>query len=133
MTPILNFRLFDMHCSICVIIELSALKKLVVLIKVLVLFQGLVALCETMEECWDHDAEARLSASCVMERVAQLSRSLGNNNACPVSGNLIQSQQTTTLIDCKESSMQRGERSGWPRLASGFKNGIFLSQVMGGL
>lgn len=22
-----------------------------------------------MEECWDHDAEARLSASCVMERV----------------------------------------------------------------
>lgn len=24
-----------------------------------------------MEECWDHDAEARLSASCVMERVSQ--------------------------------------------------------------
>lgn len=23
-----------------------------------------------MEECWDHDAEARLSASCVMERIA---------------------------------------------------------------
>lgn len=22
-----------------------------------------------MEECWDHDAEARLSASCVMERI----------------------------------------------------------------
>lgn len=22
-----------------------------------------------MEECWDHDAEARLSASCVLERV----------------------------------------------------------------
>jgi len=31
---------------------------------------GLVALCDTMEECWDHDAEARLSASCVVERVA---------------------------------------------------------------
>ncbi|XP_022904436.1 activin receptor type-2A [Onthophagus taurus] len=30
---------------------------------------GLSALCDTMEECWDHDAEARLSASCVMERV----------------------------------------------------------------
>jgi len=29
-----------------------------------------VALCDTMEECWDHDAEARLSASCVVERVA---------------------------------------------------------------
>lgn len=24
-----------------------------------------------MEECWDHDAEARLSASCVTERVSQ--------------------------------------------------------------
>lgn len=32
-------------------------------------FQGLIALCDTMEECWDHDAEARLSASCVMERI----------------------------------------------------------------
>uniref|UniRef100_A0A1B6FDB3 Serine/threonine-protein kinase receptor n=1 Tax=Cuerna arida TaxID=1464854 RepID=A0A1B6FDB3_9HEMI len=35
---------------------------------------GLVALCDTMEECWDHDAEARLSASCVMERIATQSR-----------------------------------------------------------
>lgn len=26
-------------------------------------------MCDTMEECWDHDAEARLTASCVMERV----------------------------------------------------------------
>uniref|UniRef100_A0A336LB80 Serine/threonine-protein kinase receptor n=1 Tax=Culicoides sonorensis TaxID=179676 RepID=A0A336LB80_CULSO len=33
--------------------------------------KGLNAICETMEECWDHDAEARLSASCVMERVSQ--------------------------------------------------------------
>ncbi|XP_013137777.1 PREDICTED: activin receptor type-2A-like [Papilio polytes] len=31
---------------------------------------GLFVLCDTMEECWDHDAEARLSASCVLERVA---------------------------------------------------------------
>lgn len=31
---------------------------------------GLHVLCDTMEECWDHDAEARLSASCVMERIA---------------------------------------------------------------
>ncbi|XP_017782350.1 PREDICTED: activin receptor type-2A isoform X1 [Nicrophorus vespilloides] len=35
---------------------------------------ALSALCETMEECWDHDAEARLSASCVMERVLHQSR-----------------------------------------------------------
>ncbi|CAG9136558.1 unnamed protein product [Plutella xylostella] len=30
---------------------------------------GLAVLADTMEECWDHDAEARLSASCVLERV----------------------------------------------------------------
>jgi len=35
---------------------------------------GLVVMCETMEECWDHDAEARLSASCVMERVLNQSK-----------------------------------------------------------
>ncbi|KAJ1520821.1 hypothetical protein ONE63_003912 [Megalurothrips usitatus] len=38
--------------------------------------QGLNALCDTMEECWDHDAEARLSASCVMERVLNQQRLL---------------------------------------------------------
>ena len=26
-------------------------------------------LCDTIEECWDHDADARLSASCVVERI----------------------------------------------------------------
>lgn len=35
---------------------------------------GLVGICDTMEECWDHDAEARLSASCVMERITMLRR-----------------------------------------------------------
>ncbi|XP_062375261.1 activin receptor type-2B-like [Sardina pilchardus] len=41
--------------------------------------QGLAQLCETVEECWDHDAEARLSAGCVEERIAQLSRATGSN------------------------------------------------------
>ncbi|KAL1132119.1 hypothetical protein AAG570_010077, partial [Ranatra chinensis] len=36
--------------------------------------QGMFALCDTIEECWDHDAEARLSASCVMERIASQSK-----------------------------------------------------------
>lgn len=36
--------------------------------------QALCVLCDTMEECWDHDAEARLSASCVMERIGVLAR-----------------------------------------------------------
>ena len=30
---------------------------------------GLNALCNTIIECWDQDAEARVSASCVMERI----------------------------------------------------------------
>ncbi|KAJ8003671.1 hypothetical protein DPEC_G00150750 [Dallia pectoralis] len=35
---------------------------------------GLFMLCETIEECWDHEAEARLSAGCVEERVIQMQR-----------------------------------------------------------
>lgn len=31
-------------------------------------------MCDTMEECWDHDAEARLTASCVIERISQHTR-----------------------------------------------------------
>ncbi|XP_077873482.1 activin receptor type-2A isoform X2 [Ictidomys tridecemlineatus] len=35
---------------------------------------GMAMLCETIEECWDHDAEARLSAGCVGERITQMQR-----------------------------------------------------------
>uniref|UniRef100_A0A3B5BGZ1 Serine/threonine-protein kinase receptor n=1 Tax=Stegastes partitus TaxID=144197 RepID=A0A3B5BGZ1_9TELE len=35
---------------------------------------GLAVLCETIEECWDHEAEARLSAGCVEERIVQMQR-----------------------------------------------------------
>ncbi|KAG7524461.1 activin receptor type-2B-like [Solea senegalensis] len=35
---------------------------------------GLSQVCETAEECWDHDAEARLSAGCVEERISQIRR-----------------------------------------------------------
>ncbi|KAF4518000.1 hypothetical protein B566_EDAN012756 [Ephemera danica] len=65
------------------------------------LHPGLTALCETMEECWDHDAEARLSASCVMERVAQQSRVLPPPLLTTSRGNHI----NVPLLDCKESSM----------------------------
>jgi len=36
------------------------------------LHQGLEALCETADDCWDNDAEARVSASCVLERMSAL-------------------------------------------------------------
>ncbi len=44
------------------------------------LHPGLSHFCTTIQECWDHDAEARLSAACVVERVkeAQL-RTYPNN------------------------------------------------------
>ena len=43
------------------------------------LHPGMSLLCDTIEECWDHDAEARLSASCVVERVRDFrSRTLLN-------------------------------------------------------
>ncbi|CAL7934195.1 unnamed protein product [Xylocopa violacea] len=61
---------------------------------------GLQSICDTMEECWDHDAEARLSASCVMERVATLSRTLVLN-----SSTLIRVDNTNETITSKESSM----------------------------
>ena len=38
--------------------------------------QGLSGLVSTVNECWDDDAEARLSAGCVQERVAQMSRTV---------------------------------------------------------
>lgn len=47
--------------------------------------QGLSQLCETIEECWDHDAEARLSAGCVEERISQIARTtVSTTSDCPV-------------------------------------------------
>ncbi|XP_039190125.1 activin receptor type-2B isoform X2 [Crotalus tigris] len=47
---------------------------------------GIAQLCVTIEECWDHDAEARLSAGCVEERVAQIRKSAnGSTLDCLVS------------------------------------------------
>ncbi|KAG8138739.1 putative Serine-threonine-protein [Naja naja] len=47
---------------------------------------GIAQLCVTIEECWDHDAEARLSAGCVEERVTQIRKSAnGSTLDCLVS------------------------------------------------
>lgn len=55
-------------------------------------------MCDTVEECWDHDAEARLSASCVMERVMLLSRFQQNSFG-------IRIENDAPLSPIKESSM----------------------------
>lgn len=43
--------------------------------------QGLSQMCETIEECWDHDAEARLSAGCVVERIGQIARTISSTTS----------------------------------------------------
>ncbi|XP_037943017.1 activin receptor type-2B-like [Teleopsis dalmanni] len=59
------------------------------------LHPGLSIFCDTMEECWDHDAEARLSSSCVMERFSQI-------NKYPTTQLLI--ENNTTCDDAKETT-----------------------------
>ncbi len=41
-------------------------------ILILRLLQAVRSLKETMEDCWDQDAEARLTAQCAEERLAEL-------------------------------------------------------------
>ncbi|XP_023224669.1 activin receptor type-2A-like [Centruroides sculpturatus] len=50
-------------------------------------YPGLAAVCDTAEDCWDHDAEARVSASCVLERLSLLTKSqssISTNNISTV-------------------------------------------------
>lgn len=64
---------------------------------------GLAQLCVTIEECWDHDAEARLSAGCVEERVSLLRRSVnGTTSDCLVS---LVTSVTNVDLPPKESSI----------------------------
>ncbi|XP_038839828.1 TGF-beta receptor type-2-like [Salvelinus namaycush] len=34
--------------------------------------QGIAIVCGSIEECWDHDPEARLTAQCVAERFSEI-------------------------------------------------------------
>ncbi|CAB1326829.1 unnamed protein product [Coregonus sp. 'balchen'] len=64
---------------------------------------GLSQLCETIEECWDHDAEARLSAGCVEERISQITRTtVSTTSDCPVS--IVTSVTDDDDLPPKESS-----------------------------
>uniref|UniRef100_A0A8C1RMT3 Serine/threonine-protein kinase receptor n=1 Tax=Cyprinus carpio TaxID=7962 RepID=A0A8C1RMT3_CYPCA len=65
--------------------------------------QGLAQMCETIEECWDHDAEARLSAGCVEERISQIRRLM----SATTSDCLLSTVTSLTNVDLppKESSI----------------------------
>uniref|UniRef100_A0A8C1QXC0 Serine/threonine-protein kinase receptor n=1 Tax=Cyprinus carpio TaxID=7962 RepID=A0A8C1QXC0_CYPCA len=64
---------------------------------------GLAQMCETIEECWDHDAEARLSAGCVEERISQIRRLM----SATTSDCLLSTVTSLTNVDLppKESSI----------------------------
>lgn len=69
--------------------------------------QGLSQMCETIEECWDHDAEARLSAGCVEERIGQISRTISSTTSdSPV---CIVTSLTNEDLPPKESSTWMGD------------------------
>ena len=72
------------------------------------LLQGLSQMCETIEECWDHDAEARLSAGCVEERIGQIARTISSTTSdSPVS---IVTSLTNEDLPPKESSTWTGQQ-----------------------
>ncbi|XP_067116539.1 activin receptor type-2A [Osmerus mordax] len=64
---------------------------------------GLSLLCETIEECWDHEAEARLSAGCVEERVIQVQRQ--TNVIAPEEIVTVVTMVTNVDLPPKESSL----------------------------
>ncbi|EEC01733.1 activin receptor type II, putative, partial [Ixodes scapularis] len=65
--------------------------------------QGLALLGDTIEECWDHDAEARLSASCVEERISFLYKTVPPTPSGEPP--LRCSAATSVLLPPKESSI----------------------------
>ncbi|XP_061877336.1 activin receptor type-2B-like isoform X2 [Entelurus aequoreus] len=67
---------------------------------------GLCHVCETVSECWDHDAEARLSAGCVQERMGQVRR-LTSAVAPPTFSSSVPPVVMVTNVDlpAKESTM----------------------------
>ena len=73
----------------------------------MVLLQGLEGLVSTIEECWDHDAEARLSADCVQERISQLSRTMNSNTSTINMNNnqQLQPQHQTLLINTNNQDL----------------------------
>ena len=50
--------------------------------------QGLQIMVATMEECWDHDSEARLTAACVVERLSPQNLKNAGTGSIVTNGNL---------------------------------------------
>lgn len=60
---------------------------------------GMAVVCQTVEECWDQDAEARLTAPCVAERLAHFQNNLYSlvPNQCSIITPLINNTDAPSL------------------------------------
>ena len=62
-------RAFQLKRALCALIKTF---PLINRLNMVIFFQAIRALKETIDECWDHDAEARLTALCVEERIIEM-------------------------------------------------------------
>ena len=60
--------------------------------------QAIDGIIETIEECWDHDADARLTADCVAERVKQFRAAGKRQTNAPISVSYKSLEQENALL-----------------------------------
>uniref|UniRef100_A0A671QMX0 TGF-beta receptor type-2 n=1 Tax=Sinocyclocheilus anshuiensis TaxID=1608454 RepID=A0A671QMX0_9TELE len=63
--------------------------------------QGVAAVCTTINECWDHDPEARLTAQCVAERFNEMDDDLDKLSTCSSSEEKIPEDCSVSVSDDK--------------------------------
>lgn len=63
--------------------------------------QGVAAVCSTINECWDHDPEARLTAQCVAERLSEMDDDLDKLSTCSSSEEKIPEDCSVSVSDDK--------------------------------
>lgn len=63
--------------------------------------QGVAAVCATINECWDHDPEARLTAQCVAERFNEMDDDLDKLSTCSSSEEKIPEDCAVSVSDDK--------------------------------
>lgn len=89
--------------------------------------QAIHALKETMEECWDHDAEARLTALCVEERVMEMKMLWTHDNRNKVNKGVTPTINTALLCQVPGSNRSGYQGNGltqWGGLSSSSDPGI---------
>ena len=90
------------------------------------LHPGMSLLCDTIKECWDPDAEARLSASCVVERVREFKSLHLNTPASVDSGTGSTAPSSTTGNDTADNS---SSSLGGPQDDHGLPPGIDATEM----